>query len=156
MRKLNCILLFLSMALMYSQAQSAKPESVRELFRVMKQDSLIEKTVTSMIPTMLNQMQAGALKGKNNELVQYTMQVAKEMCFNVINEDMVTLYSKYFSEKEINDLIVFYKTPTAQKLVSLTPEISKELITIMMKKYTPDMMKKIQDKVKSLEGTDVE
>lgn len=156
MRKLNWIILFWGMALMYSQAQSAKPESVRELFHVMKQDSMIEKMFTSMIPTMLKQMQVKELHGKDSTLMQYTMQVGKEMCFNVINEDMVTLYSKYFSEKEINDLIVFYKTPAAQKLVSVTPEISKELITIMMKKYMPNMMKQIQDKVKSLEGTDVE
>ena len=43
---------------------------------------------------------------------------------------MIPLYSKYYNEKEINDLIVFYKTPTGKKMVETMPQVMNESMKI--------------------------
>jgi len=115
----------------YSQA---KQESIKQLFHLMQTDSLIDKMFSSMIPQILNQQQ-----------MQITDSVSrvKEISTKLINEDMVVLYDKYFSQAEINDFISFYKTPSGQKMINMTPDIQKDLMTVMMQKYMPEMQKSI-------------
>ncbi|MGL6022882.1 MAG: hypothetical protein ACRC0A_07255 [Chitinophagaceae bacterium] len=59
--------------MMYSHAQSARQESVKELFRMMKQDSFIEKMFIFIVPMILQQMQVKILQEKNSLLLKYTM-----------------------------------------------------------------------------------
>jgi hypothetical protein len=78
------------------------------------------------------------------------MQIMKNISKRMLNEDMLILYDKYFTQEEINDFIYFYKTPSGQKYINSTPEITKEMMTIMMQKYMPEiknaMMGKIEEK----------
>ena len=78
------------------------------------------------------------------------MQIMKNISTRMLNEDMLILYDKYFTQEEINDFIHFYKTPSGQKYINSTPEITKEMMTIMMQKYMPEiknaMMGKIEEK----------
>lgn len=39
---------------------------------------------------------------------------------------MAAIYTKYFSEKELNDLAAFYETPLGRKTLSTLPKIMKE------------------------------
>jgi len=67
---------------------------------------------------------------------------------------MALIYDKYFTEKEIKDFIVFYKSPSGQKYLSLSPEIMKEFMGTMMQKYMPEMKKTMKDKIEELKKTD--
>jgi hypothetical protein len=60
------------------------------------------------------------------------MQIMKNISTRMLNEDMLILHDKYFTQEEINDFIHFYKTPLGQKYINSTPEITKEMMTIMI------------------------
>jgi len=158
MKKVILISIFFVSALFNSYSQT-KQESIKELFHIMQQDSLIDKMFSSMIPMMFNQMQSqikdSTSRKHSEEMMTTTMQTVKDISKKMINEDMVVLYDKYFSQNEINDFIAFYKTPSAQKFIHVTPDIQKELMTVMMQKYVPEIqnaMKAIPAETKKTEN----
>jgi hypothetical protein len=139
----------------YSQT---KQESVKELFHLIRSDSLTDKMFTTMIPVMLKQMQGqtkdSATQARSNEMMSSMMQTVKEISKKMINEDLVALYDKYFTQNEINDLVSFYKTPTGQKFINVSPEIQKEIMTVMYQKYMPEMQKSIKARADDLKNSE--
>ena len=129
-----------------------KQESIKQLFHLMKTDSITEKMFTSILSPMINQMQLKDSVSQANfkEKMNTMMQIMKNISTKMLNEDMIILYDKYFTQDEIFDFINFYKTPSGQKLINSTPEMTKEIMNIMMQKYMPEikkaMMVKIEEK----------
>ena len=139
MKKAMLVLVFILPLLMNSYSQT-KQESIKELFHVMQQDSIMDKMFNSMIPAMINQMQSqipsdSTAKVHSNEMMNITIQTAKEITKKLMDEDMVALYDKYYSQKEIKDIIRFYKSTTGQKMITTTPELQKEIMKIVQTKY---------------------
>lgn len=66
-------------------------------------------------------------------------------------DDMALIYDKYFTEKEIKDFIVFYKSSSGQRYLSQTPEIMKEFMGTMVQKYMPEMQKAMKAKIEQIE-----
>ncbi|WP_281298947.1 DUF2059 domain-containing protein [Flavobacterium limnophilum] len=149
------LILMICMPLLMGYSQT-KQESIKELFHVMQQDSIMDKMFNSMIPSMINQMKSqhpindSLANARSNELMKATMQTTKVILKKMMDEDMVALYDKYFSQKEINDYIVFYKSPSGQKFIKVTPDISKDLMEIMMQKYIPEIQNAIKTKVEEM------
>ena len=147
--KKTAILLFFS-ALFYTNSFSqTKQESIKELFHLMKQDSLIDKMFGSVFPGMMAQMApktaTAADKQKMEESMKSAMKVVQNITKRMVNEDMVLIYDKYFTEQEIADFATFYKTPSAQKMLTSMPDIQKDIMTIMMQKYMPEIQKSIKE-----------
>ncbi|MCK5082201.1 MAG: DUF2059 domain-containing protein, partial [Candidatus Omnitrophica bacterium] len=57
--------------------------------------------------------------------------------FNVdeIIERLVPLYDKYYTEKELWDIVEFYESPAGKKILEVTPEIMKESIGLSLKYF---------------------
>ena len=148
-----CFVVFISG---YSQT---KQESIKELFHTMQTDSLIDKSFTSMIPGILNQMQGqikdSTARAHSKETMISVMQTAKEISKKMLNEDMVASYDKYFTQNEINDFIRFYKSPSGQKFIQVTPDIQKDMMTAMMQKYMPEIQKTIKAKIEESKNGDI-
>jgi uncharacterized protein len=152
MKKVILVLMFCLPVLMIKGFSQTKQESIKQLFSLMKQDSMADKMFSSMIPAMRSQMKSQFPKdsianARSNEMMKTITQTAKEITKKMIDEDMVGLYDKYFSQGEINDYIAFYKTPSGQKMITLMQDITKELMMIMMQKYLPEMQKAIKAKM---------
>lgn len=154
MKKVILVLMICIPSLMgYSQT---KQESIKELFHVMQQDSIMDKMFSSMIPSMINQMKSqhpendSLANARSNEMMKAMMQTTRLIMKKMMDEDMVALYDKYFSQKEINDYIAFYKTPSGQKFIKVTPDISKDLMEIMMQKYVPEIQNAVKTKVEEM------
>ena len=60
---------------------------------------------------------------------------------------MVTLYSKYFTNDEIQYYIDFYATPAGKKMLELTPTIQKEFMTSFMANDMPSFQAKLKVKL---------
>jgi hypothetical protein len=120
----------------------------------MKLDSVIDKTFSSIIPSMFNQMQSqmkdSTAKARSQEAMKSSMSVMKDIMKRMINEDMVAIYDKNFTENEINDFIKFYKSPSGQKLVNTQPEIQKEQATVFVQKYLPEIQKATKEKMEEM------
>jgi hypothetical protein len=154
MKKVVLVLMICIPSLMgYSQT---KQESIKELFHVMQQDSIMDKMFSTMIPSMMSQMERpNATKdslatARSNEMMKSTLQTTRGILKKMMDEDMVALYDKYFSQKEINDYIVFYKSPSGQKFIKVTPDISKDLMGIMIQKYIPEIQNAIKAKAEEM------
>lgn len=72
-----------------------------------------------------------------------------------VEETMYPLYSKFFSEKELADMVTFYKSPTGQKLVEQMPNLMLESFKITEEKFLPRIQKIaeeiIQERIDSID-----
>lgn len=141
----------LSLALFTSIAvngfSQTKQEAIKDLFRLMKTDALIDKTFNSIAASLGQQRKAERSDDpkKVDEVLKASMNIAKEVSRNMINTDLVILYDKYFTEEEIKRLAAFYKTPIGQKIVDILPDLQKEMMTIVMTKYMPEIRNKFRE-----------
>lgn len=66
--------------------------------------------------------------------------LAKELDLAQITEDVsYQLYDKYFTEQEVRDLIVFYKTPTGKKSIEVMPRLFAESAAMTAELMMPKM-----------------
>lgn len=146
MKKVVLVILLCVATIVNSYSQT-KQESIQELFRVMSLDSLMDKTIKSslLMQTMVKDSSSKAHFFK--ERMSSLMPTLQEICKKMINEDMVTVYGKYFSQNEINELIAFYKTPVGQKFIKVTPVIQNEMRKILIGKYLPEIQKLVKTKI---------
>ncbi len=72
-----------------------------------------------------------------------------------VNDMVYPLYDKYFTAKELADLVAFYKTETGQKIVTTMPQLVVESTKISETLLVPKLIKLadklIQEEIKNLE-----
>jgi uncharacterized protein len=143
MKKVVLVLVFCVFAISNSFSQT-KQESIKELFHLMQKDSIIDRTLTSMMPSLLKMTQRkdSTLTETERNSLNSKLQMAKDISIKMQIEEMA-LYDKYFSQKEILDLIAFYKTQSGRRLIELTPKIQNELMLIVQQKYMQDIMRMV-------------
>jgi uncharacterized protein len=116
----------------------------------MRNDSMMNKMIDAMIPTMTNQMLSeikdSTAKVRSVEMMKIAMETAKELApkMNVL---MTSFYDKYFTESEINDFLTFYRSPTGQKSISIMPQMMKDMMGEMMTNYIPEMKKTMKTRM---------
>ena len=113
----------------FTAISQTKQESIKKLFSLMKTESMLDNFV---IPFQ------GLQKDSTSEVLMSSL---KPMLKKIMDEDMVELYDKYYSEKEIKDFIRFYKTKTGQKLITTSPVLQKEIMNIVQTKFMGEFMK---------------
>jgi len=149
--------LFLCVSVITTGFSQTKKESIKELFHVMKTDSMMSKMIDSMVPAMLSQMQSqmsdSTAKARSTELMTSMMETVKGFTPRM-QEEMVSLYDKYFSDKEIQDYITFYKSPSGQKIISLMPEITKDMMGNMMQTLVPELQNTIKAKMEEMKNSE--
>jgi len=147
MKKILLILLFSIPVLLNCQAQT-KQENIKVLFQLMQTDSVVEKMMNSMIPVMMKsipQAQDSTAKSQLDATMKKMTQVMMTITKRLLNEDMVGLYDKYFTESEIKDLVSFYKSSVGKKMVAVSPELNKEMMMVLITKYFPEMQQMLKN-----------
>ncbi len=143
MKKVVLALVLCVFAISNSYSQT-KQESIKELFHVMQKDSVIDRTLTSMMPSLTKMAQGkdSTLTETERNSLNSKLQMAKDISAKMLIEEMA-LYDKYFSQKEILELITFYKTQSGRKLIEQTPKIQNELKLILQQKYMQDIIRMV-------------
>ncbi|MEI7503134.1 MAG: DUF2059 domain-containing protein [Paludibacter sp.] len=143
-------LLLLCISIFTNANARTKQEAVKELIHVMKNDSMINKMIDAMVPAMATQMQSemkdSTAKARSEEVMKIAMETVKDLSPK-LTDMMASIYEKYYTEKEINDFLVFYKSPTGQKSINIMPQIMKEMMGEMMKSYIPEMQKTLKARI---------
>lgn len=67
-----------------------------------------------------------------------------------IEELIYPLYDKYFTEKELSDLLVFYKSETGRKFISVTPQLVADSGEITEKVLLPQILVIVEDVMKEV------
>ena len=66
-----------------------------------------------------------------------------EMSWDRLKGDYMRIYRESFSQKEVDDLIAFYESPTGQDFVKKMPLVMQKSMVLMKQRMVP-MMQKIQ------------
>ncbi|WP_069660591.1 DUF2059 domain-containing protein [Arcticibacter eurypsychrophilus] len=151
--KKTILLAILLGSLSFSSFAQASNEKVVELFQIMKSDKMMNGMMDNMMAIM--GQQGGMLKNNEDnkaftEYMNYVTQEGKLLMKKIMNEDMVTLYSKYFTNDEIQYYIDFYATPAGKKMLELTPTIQKEFMTSFMANDMPSFQAKLKVKLEEM------
>jgi hypothetical protein len=135
----------------FTAHSQTKQELIRELIHLTQTDSMMEKTYKSIVPTFMKQISTETNDSSKLAITQDFMNSmilsGKEISRKIMDEDIAGLYEKYYTENEIKDIIVFYKSTTGQKLIKKMPEMQKEIMTIMMQKFMPEIKKNVTEMV---------
>ncbi|NLY25110.1 MAG: DUF2059 domain-containing protein [Bacteroidales bacterium] len=153
MKKLLFLSILIISVTMSSVAQD-KASDLKKLFALMDTEKMVDGMMDNMIPA-LKQQASGQIKGddaevKFNTYMDFMMNEVKKLSIKLVNEEMVNIYDKHFTQDEIKDLIKFYESPTGKKLLETTPEISKDLMNSMMTNYMPEFQEKLTNKLYEL------
>lgn len=141
-----------------TNAEEQTKEVVEKMFE--QSEAMYPVLIDSMIESEKNLSAAEKARIKN-ELVAKTADMQKRFNQKFINSinfpeflDQVfySLYDKFFSVEELNDLLAFYKTPTGQKFNSVMPELSAESIRLTQIYLLPKidgLMKELMEELKN-------
>lgn len=67
-----------------------------------------------------------------------------------LHPEYVRIYREAFTEAELRAMIAFYKTPAGQKLVEMTPRITRETSMVaqqLMQKRMPELQRRIMEQM---------
>ena len=139
-------LLFLIPSVSYSEDMS-KRGNVEELLVLMNVDSIIDNIYSQMNQIMQNMAQELKVKPSEKELFdKFTAKMVSimksEMNWEKMKEPMTDLYLKHYSDKEIQDMLAFYKSETGRSMIKKMPAVMKDSMSIsqnMMKDFIPKM-----------------
>jgi len=147
MKKIILVLLFSIPVLLNCQALT-KQENIKVLFQLMQTDSVVEKMINSMIPIMMKSMpqqQDSTAMSMMNATMKKMTDVMMDITKRLLNEDMLAIYDKYYTEKDIKDLVAFYKSSAGQKMVKVSPDLNKEMMMILITKYVPEIQQMLKN-----------
>jgi uncharacterized protein len=145
MKKLILVLLLSIPSFLNTQA-ATKQENIKALFTLMQTDSMAVKMMNSMMPMLMNPastVKDSTARVQREAMLKKITGVMMDITKRLMNEDMTALYDKYYSEKDIKDLLAFYKSDAGKKMVKITPDLNKEMIMILVTKYLPEIQRSI-------------
>jgi hypothetical protein len=133
-------------------------EELLEVMETQKNIEYIEKTLEIMTQRQLASLQKMEFVGEEFEKFQsLTKQImdmiAKEMSWDNMKDDYITIYADTFTEEELKGIIEFYKSPVGRKFTKKTPELlrrSMELSQKKMEELTPKIKSMLEEMIKEL------
>ena len=131
------ILIFLIGATGFS-AETNKQKMIKELKTKINLDDTASKLADELL--------SGLLRNNSNLTESQKAAFAKEMqdFLNYIITKQEELYDSNYSEKEIKDILTFYKTTTGRKLIEKGPVIQREWLNDVSVNYIPDMATRLE------------
>lgn len=151
------ILLALALLVMAAAPAAAQPEpsagevqAVREFLQVTRTSEVFSRTLEIML-------QDGAMGEEMPEEFGGVMRefFAEHFRYEDLEPGFIRMYTDLFTEQELRDLIAFYRTPTGQRMVELTPEITartQQLTTELMEEAMPALMEMMMEAFEEEEG----
>lgn len=132
-----------------SSTAKSKKESVEELLVLSKAETLIE-TVYGQMDQMFKNMgkQLGVKPGEQELFNRFMSKVAslmkEEMSWDKMKGPMMDVYMKHYTEKEIQDMIAFYKSESGRSMISKQADVAKDTMMLrqkMVESFLPKLMK---------------
>ncbi|WP_028980442.1 DUF2059 domain-containing protein [Sporocytophaga myxococcoides] len=152
--KKGVIVFILFFGFSFVSVGQGKKADLKKLFNLIQTEKMIDGTMNNLV-SAIKQQTSGQIQGadskeKFDKYIEFVMNEAKELSKKLVNVEMIEIYDKHFTEKEVKDLIAFYESPTGQKFIEKTPEITKDMMNVMMSKYMSDFQERIKKKLEEL------
>ena len=149
------VILFASLFvfLTFNLSAQTKKDKIIQLFALMNIDQMMTSMVDNM-STMFTSQNPELKNAKNDSIqkayISFVMDETKAFAKKLMNDDMVTVYDKYFNDQEIQKYIDFYNTPEGKKLIVQSPALQKDVMKTVLTKYLPDLTTKFKNKLDEL------
>lgn len=153
MKKLSVMTILLILSLFMAKGQD-KSEDISHLMSLMQIEKMVDGMMGSMQKNIEQQMSMQiqkeakdekAIKDMVEKIVGVITSEVSVISKRMVKEDLPSVYDKLFTQPEIKDLIRFYESPTGQKLLAVSPQISEEIMMLMTTKYMPSLNQKIME-----------
>lgn len=132
--------------------QPPSDASVRELLDVMQAHKIVD-TIIGQSDTLGRTAVQQALNGRtldaqeqkilDSQLDKVHGVILRELSWDKISPMYLNVYRTTFTQKEINDMIAFYKSPTGQAVIEKLPLVMQQSM-MQMKTYIANIMPQIQ------------
>lgn len=145
-------LLLIASALLVNFTVSADEDSrrydVEQLLIEMKTESMIDTMYDQVTQMMLGMKQQLKVKESEQEMFETFMLksteiMRQELGWAQLKQPMIDLYAKHYSEKELADMIAFYRSESGRSMVEKMPLVMQESM-IMTQALAQPMMIKMQ------------
>ena len=160
MKKTIIIFLIAALSVISYAADDSKKESVEELLVLMNADSMIDTIYSQMDQTMQGMARRLGVKPSEKKIfdtymVNMVNLMKSEINWKKMKGPMVDLYLKHYTEKEIKDMVSFYRSDSGQSMVKKMPAVISDSISIsqdMMKGFIPKMLAMSQELKKEIDA----
>ena len=155
----KCVFLIVAVSILFMSLAYAEVNIRRQLAEELLVLTEVKNNIEKYFD-MVKQMQMAQLKnmdipsgesGKVASLQEKLMNIArKEMSWENLKEDYISIYAEIFTEEELQGIIAFYKTPIGKKFIEKQPELlqrSMEISQKQMKILMPKMQKLTQETI---------
>jgi hypothetical protein len=115
----HCLVVF--MLLLVSQTYAGDSQKVKDIKTLLKLTGSVEMSLSAM-----DQIIESLKKVQPDIPEEFWSEFRKEVSADDLIDLIVPIYNKYYSEQDVKDLIVFYKSPLGQKVTKTLPSISQE------------------------------
>ena len=134
-------------------ADSSKREKVEELMEVTQVESMMVSMYQQMDQMFVGMGQQLGIKPSEEDIFDNFMlkisEVMKtEMSWQKMEGPMIDLYLKIYTEKEIDDMLIFYRSETGRSMIEKMPAVLSESVIIsqeMMQSFMPKVMEFSQE-----------
>lgn len=152
-------LVFLSVSITGNAQTDAKQAKLNELVKVMNMDSMVETMYVQMEAMMRNMStQLGVQPSEQAMFDKYYKRMSEvmkeDMSWEKMKPGIVDIYTRNFSEEEIDDMLTFYKSETGKSLLQKMPSVMQESMQMsqsLMQTTVPKMQQIAQELRKELE-----
>ncbi|MBO3463605.1 DUF2059 domain-containing protein [Aetokthonos hydrillicola Thurmond2011] len=102
--------------------ETQKINNIKELLRITGASSLSQQIVTQLFMSLKSQYPQVPQKFWDTFLAEFKPD-------DLLNE-LIPIYSKYYSNEDINQLIAFYQSPIGKKTIAVLPQLTQESVLI--------------------------
>lgn len=145
MKKITILFLIMTGSLIFAQEQTISPAKKEKIKTFLKLTNVLG-VANQVMDNMINSYQTYYKQVP----AEYWNELKKETSNTKDFEELlIPIYSKYYTEKELDDIIAFYKTSTGQKVIKTMPDMTKESMQAGQEwgmKLGQKVMKKINEK----------
>jgi hypothetical protein len=130
-------------------AVSSHEQAARELYELMGGKNLAQTASMAVVAQLQSNPEMAPYKDVLESWVH------KVYSGDTIDKQMVQLYVETYSENELRQIIVFYKTPVGQKVLSKMPEIMQKGMTIgqtLAQEHMPELREALTARQHELEA----
>lgn len=122
MKRFSLLLLILSLPLWSIAQNTPKEKKVVELVKIMGGGDIAKQVIGTMM-TSFKTVYTDVPEDFWDDFVN-------EINPREIENMLIPIYLKYYSEKELDDIITFYKSPTGKKMIESMPGIMQESMEV--------------------------
>lgn len=147
MKRLIITALLLLLPFSAISAKESNKKSVEELIMLMDMDSMVDAMYSHLEQTAPDMAKGLGVDPTEQAsfarfMTRYISLMREEMSWDKMKGPVIEVYQKNLTEKEVQDMLVFYKSETGQSMIKKMPLIMKDSMAItqsLLKDFYPKL-----------------